>query len=311
MLTVNLIREFFKKKMPKFSKKMLSSIYVTSMTTLKICIIIGGMLKTLFLNGISACYGKNMVLKNVSVCVKAGELTCLCGPNGCGKSTLLSILAGVQNEGLSVLKGTGGGSVTSMHIQKDNIDALTLKKLPRKKAAQIVSFMQQNEYSTWDFTVRELVLQGRFCHTKNGFYTAKDEQLADQALAELQITQLADRPVHSLSGGEFQKARIARAICQGADFILLDEPAANLDFVYEPWLMKKLSSLAHEKGFGILMSVHDVNLAAAYTDNLILLPLLAAPVCGKINEVLNKQNLNLTYGMEFECQKVNYFQSLL
>ena len=237
-----------------------------------------------------------MVLKNISLTIPTGELTCLCGPNGCGKSTLLSILAGVPEQNLCVFRKPGD---------------LDLSRLPRKKAAQLVSFMQQNEYSTWDFTVRELVLQGRFCHTKNGFYTAADEQLADQALAELQISDLAQRPVHSLSGGEFQKARIARAICQQAQFILLDEPAANLDFVYEPWLMKKLHKLAHEKGLGILLSIHDVNLAATYADNLVLLPLLQSPICGKIKDTLTKENLKLTYGMEFECQKVNYFQSSL
>lgn len=237
-----------------------------------------------------------MVLKNISLTIPTGELTCLCGPNGCGKSTLLSILAGVPEQNLCVFRKPGD---------------LDLSKLPRKKAAQLVSFMQQQEYSTWDFSVRELVLQGRFCHTKNGFYTAADEQLADQALAELQISDLAQRPVHSLSGGEFQKARIARAICQQSQFILLDEPAANLDFVYEPWLMKKLYKLAHEKGLGILLSIHDVNLAATYADNLVLLPLLQSPICGKINDTLTKENLKLTYGMEFECQKVNYFQSSL
>ena len=264
--------------------------------------------KKLSLDGISAYYGKKMILKNLSVSIEQGELTCLCGPNGCGKSTLLSILAGVQDEDLKVLRGPN--SLEKYHSNPIIIDALGLKKLPRKTTAKTVAFMQQNEYSTWNFSVKELVLQGRFCHTKNGFYTAEDEKLADKALKELMLEELADRPIHSLSGGEFQKARIARAICQEADFILLDEPAANLDFVYEPWLMKKLHSIARENNIGILISVHDINLAAAYADNLILLPLLGQPVCGKIKEVLTKENLKLTYNMEFECQKVNYFQSL-
>lgn len=264
--------------------------------------------KHLFVEGISACYGKKMVLKNVSLEINQGELTCLCGPNGCGKSTLLTIMAGVCDQGLKVLKGVGS---TEKDFSPDKIDALSLQKLPRKESAAIVSFMQQSEYSTWDFTVRELVLQGRFCHTKNGFYTDQDQKLADQALSELQISFLADRPVHSLSGGEFQKARIARAICQESDFILLDEAAANLDFVYEPWLMRKLQNLARAKNTGILLSVHDVNLAANYADRLILLPLLTSPLCGKIEDVLTKENLKLTYGLEFECQKVNCFQSLL
>ena len=252
------------------------------------------MQNSLEVSGLWAAYGKKMVLKNVSVRLDKGELTCLCGPNGCGKSTLLSVMAGVPDQGLTLLKG-----------------APALAKIPRIKAAQIVSFMQQSEYSTWDFTVRELVLQGRFCHTKNGFYTDRDQELADQALAQLQISNLADRPLHSLSGGEFQKVRIARAICQESEFILLDEPAANLDFVYEPWLMKKLWSLAHEKNIGILMSIHNVNLAASYADKLILLPLLGSPLCGKIKDILTKENLKITYGLEFECQKVNYFQSSL
>ena len=267
--------------------------------------------KSLFVNNISASYGNKLVLKNISVQINTGELTCLCGPNGCGKSTLLSVMAGVADEGLHIFKDPAPSETPSIHTNPNLIDALSLKKLPRKKTAQIVSFMQQNEYSTWDFTVKELVLQGRYCHTKNGFYTAKDEELALQALEELQITSLAARPVHSLSGGEFQKARIARSLCQQSDFILLDEPAANLDFVYEPWLMKKLAALAREKNTGILVSIHDVNLAASYADNLILLPLLQQPICGKIKDVLTTENLKTTYGMEFECQKVNYFQSSL
>ena len=273
--------------------------------------IISLMCKKLFVNGLSASYGNKLVLKNISVQINTGELTCLCGPNGCGKSTLLSVMAWAANDGLDIFKGPGAAETAAVHTNPNFIDALTLKKLPRKKTAQIVSFMQQSEYSTWNFSVKELVLQGRFCHTKNGFYTVADEQLADAALAELGISNLADRPVHSLSGGEFQKARIARALCQQSDFILLDEPAANLDFVYEPWLMKKLATLAHEKNLGILVSIHDVNMAAVHADNLILLPLLGTPVCGKIKDVLTKENLKLTYGMEFECQKVNYFQSSL
>lgn len=266
------------------------------------------MQKTLSLSEVSAYYGNKLVLKNISVNIQQGKLTCLCGPNGCGKSTLLTIMAGAgaREPQLKVLKGVERKTESS-----DSINALKLNKLPRKKTAQIVSFMQQSEYSTWNFSVKELVLQGRFCHTKNGFYTQQDELLALEALKELQIEALADRPVHSLSGGEFQKARIARALCQEPQFILLDEPAANLDFVYEPWLMKKLRTVAHSKNIGIFISIHDVNLAAGYADQLILLPLLEQPICGKIEEILSIENLKKTYGMEFECQKVNYFQSSL
>jgi len=261
----------------------------------------------LYLTNTFAYYGNKPVLKNLSVEIKAGQLTCLCGPNGSGKSTLLSVLAGAREPQLKVV-----GGVNNKGLREEKaLNALELKKLSRKKASRLVSFMQQGETSTWDFSVKELVLQGRFCHTKSGSYTKADEELALRALQELNIEELAERKVHSLSGGEFQKVRIARALCQGARFILLDEPAANLDFVYEPWLLRKLKELAQAQEIGILVSIHDVNQAAAYADRLILLPLLQQVICGTIQEVLTLDNLKKTYGMEFECQKVNYFQSLL
>lgn len=256
---------------------------------------------SLYIKNLCASYGNSPVLKNVSLELKQGEFSCLCGPNGCGKSTLLSVLAGVYEPKLHIFAAD-----QTLPLIKSPAE-----KMPRKKAAQFIAYMQQNEYSTWNLSVKELVLQGRFCHTKNGFYTEGDINLALEALSLLKIDNLGDRPVHSLSGGEFQKARIARALCQQPAFLLLDEPAANLDFVYEPWLMKTLQELAHSRNIGILISIHDVNLASNYADSLTLLPLLQPPVCGKIEEVLNLENLRKTYGMEFECQKINYFQSLL
>ena len=260
----------------------------------------------LYVSNICAYYGKKLVLKSLSVAVETGRLTCLCGPNGSGKSTLLSVLSGAKEPGLKVVDGIDNQS----YMDCTSLDAMELAKLPRKKAATIVAYMQQNEYSTWNFTAKELVLQGRFCHTANGAYSLGDEQLALDALRELGIFNLADRPVHSLSGGEFQKARIARALCQDASFILLDEPSANLDFSYEPQFMQMLKNLAHSKQKGILISIHDINLAAAYADDVILLPLLQQPICGKMEEILTLENLKKTYGMEFECQKVNCFRSL-
>ncbi|MBR5401156.1 MAG: ABC transporter ATP-binding protein [Treponema sp.] len=262
----------------------------------------------LYVSNICAGYGDKLVLKNVSVAVESGKLTCLCGPNGCGKSTLISVLAGAVEPGLKIL---GGVNKSADSADSDQIDALELAKLPRIKAAQLVSYMQQSEFSTWNFTVKELVLQGRFCHSKNGSYTAGDEKIALQAMEEMGIADLADRPVHSLSGGEFQKTRIARAICQSPRFILLDEPSANLDFVYEPLLLKKLASLAHSTDTGILVSIHDINAARTCADDLILLPLLQKPICGTMEQTLTLENLEKTYGMEFKCQKVNCFQSSL
>ena len=250
-------------------------------------------LDSLCAKNVSAWYDEVPVLSNVCAQINAGEFTCLCGPNGSGKSTLLSILAGTTDSNLKI-----------------NADFLSVNGMNKKTIAQNIAFMHQSEYSTWNFSVEDLVLQGRFCHTKNGFYTDTDKTLAFQALQTLKIENLAKRNVHTLSGGEFQKVKIARALCQNPRFILLDEPAANLDFVYEPWLMKFLSELAHSQKIGILISVHNVNMISNYADSLILLPLLKPSLNGTIKEILTEENLEKTYGMKFECQKINYFQSL-
>ena len=114
----------------------------------------------LYLSDISAYYGKKLVLKNVSVNIPQAELTCLCGPNGCGKSTLLTILAGAASKEpqLKTLQGVKRKSGSKTLANNNSINAMELEKLPRKKTARIVSYMQQSEYSTWNFTVKELVL---------------------------------------------------------------------------------------------------------------------------------------------------------
>ena len=91
-------------------------------------------------------------------------------------------------------------------------------------------------------------------------------------VSDLNLTQFASRTIHTLSGGEFQKVRLARALAQTPKFLLLDEPASNLDYVYEPHLMALLRDTAHNKNLGVLAAVHDINLAARFADRIILLP---------------------------------------
>lgn len=237
------------------------------------------------------------VLKDLNLSLETGEFVCLCGPNGCGKSTLLSILAGLENPLLEVK-----GQVL--------LDQQLLKSFKASERAKNISYMQQTETSTWDFTVFDYVLQGRFSHSHGGHYSKADMELVSSVLEEMKLSDFAERTVHTLSGGEFQKVRIARCLAQEPKFMLLDEPAASLDYVFEPHLMSFLKNLAHEKNIGIMISVHDINLAKTYADKIVLLSKEKNILSGKSDDIMTLENLKNTFGVEFQCQKIDCFQSL-
>ena len=254
-------------------------------------------------SGLSASYGKKLLLQNLSLSIEQGEFVCLCGPNGSGKSTLLSLLAGLPQ--------------LTLHVRAGSITP-DCRKLPRRQTARFIAYLQQTESCAWDFPVLDYVVQGRYAYAPSGNYSSQDYQLARQALALLEISNFEDRTVHTLSGGEFQKVRIARALTQQPKFLLLDEPAASLDFVYEPRLMQLLQDLAHKEKIGILVSVHDVNLAASYADKMIMLcgassRRESAPgaLCGSPAQIMTTQNLEKIYGVPFECKERSFFQSSL
>ncbi len=262
------------------------------------------------IQNLSASYGDKIVLSDVSFALQQGEFVCLCGPNGAGKSTLLSVMAGVAD---SSLKVSGGGQQLA-----------EFSRLPRREAARLIAYLQQNEYSEWDFIVRDYVLQGRYAYTKRSIfgagpanYAAADYEVVDEVLGELDLSDFSQRHIHSLSGGEFQKIRLARALAQTPNFLLLDEPAANLDYVYEPHLMQLLLDTAHSKKIGILAAVHDINLAARFADKILLLPPAGrtmdskkSVLFGSPSDIMNTDNLKYTFGVDFECKEIKSFQSL-
>lgn len=258
-------------------------------------------MNTLSVEKITAAYKKTKtVLQNVSFSLLQGEFVCLCGANGCGKSTFLSLLCGLPNKNLQILSAQKMPSVNETQIFK----------MKRIECAKKISYMQQNENSIWDFSVFDFVLQGRFCHSNGGYYSQNDYEIVNQTLQEMNLKKFSLQNVNSLSGGEFQKVRIARALCQQPEFMLLDEPAANLDYVYKPQLMKLLKNLAHKKNVGILAIVHNINLAYNFADRICLLPPCKNIISGKPQEIMTVDNLKLTFGVNFQCKETKLFQSL-
>ena len=291
------------------------------------------------ISNLNASYKETPILRDIELSLLQGEFVCLCGPNGAGKSTLLSVMAGVQDAALKVTGEVAerGRSTDGASESEKEQTSVNLQKLPRRDAARIIAYLQQNEYSEWDFTVHDYALQGRYAHAQSGFfgrfgpanYTAADNAVVDGVLADLSLQQFANRTIHTLSGGEFQKVRLARALAQTPKFLLLDEPAANLDYVFEPHLMQLLSDTAHSKNIGILAAVHDINLAARYADKIILLPPARTSansetsastetsasskksvLSGTPSDIMNTDNLKYTFGVDFECREIKSFQSL-
>ena len=255
---------------------------------------------TLFCKNLSATYKTGsqtkQILNNVSIQIEQGEFVCLCGPNGSGKSTLMTILAGLGNT-ISNLKITGAEQQPSiMH----NSRYTQLSEFTQKQIAQKIAFMQQNEFSTWDFTVKELILQGRYSYSKNGWYTQNDHLTVEKIIRQMNLTEYADRSVHSLSGGEFQKVRIARALAQTPEFLILDEPGSNLDFIYEPKLLETLKTIAKEQDIAVLISIHDVNLASRIADKIAFLPPQKPLICDTVENIFTEENLKYTYNTELQ-----------
>lgn len=201
-------------------------------------------------------YGRTPVTGVIDAALHRGEFLCLLGRNGTGKSTLLRTMAGMQ--------APVSGSVTFHSRSVHHLDAATVARL----VAIVTTQMPQLS----DTLVRDLVAYGRLPYTGLfGRLSSSDYAHADHAIEQVGISSFAHRRFACLSDGERQKVMIARALAQGTDFLLLDEPAAFLDYPSRRDLMALLARLAHQAHKGILLSTHDIELAQQSADALWLL----------------------------------------
>lgn len=203
------------------------------------------------LKNITSGYRSKTVLNGLSVSFPTGKLISVIGKNGSGKSTLLKTAAGI----VPALKG------------EIIIDGKGASELSRQDTAKKIAYLAQGK-SVSDMTAEQMVLHGRFPHLSYPRrYGSRDREIAHNALKQMGIEDLADRPLSSLSGGIRQKAYIAMALAQDTDYILLDEPTTYLDISNQVELMKTLRFLA-DRGKGIVAVMHDLPLSFGFSDSI-------------------------------------------
>ncbi|MBI3519637.1 MAG: heme ABC transporter ATP-binding protein [Bacteroidetes bacterium] len=232
--------------------------------------------------------GNKVLLDNVSVDFEAGKLHLIIGPNGAGKSTLIKVLCNqLQLKSGSVYYGNHN----SMH--------LSISEQARMRAV-----LSQNIELAFPLTVKEIVMMGRYPHF-TGQPTSKDEIACEDAMRFFDVIDMANRNYMTLSGGEKQRVHFARVVAQiwypvtdQFRYLILDEPLTFLDVHYQFDFMHKLIELLKHKDIIIVGVVHDLNLAAKFADNIVLLHQGKLLASGNRDFVLSAKNIKTAYQLE-------------
>jgi ABC-type cobalamin/Fe3+-siderophores transport system ATPase subunit len=210
----------------------------------------------------------------------AGSLIGLVGPNGAGKSTLLRLLAGLLRPQHGIV-----------HICGQSVE-----RLPDRERARLLAWVPQRAETPFEWTVREMVALGRHPHLGSRLRSRNvDDIVVDDALQQVGLDTLRDRWVSTLSGGEWQRALIARALVQEPMVLLLDEPVANLDLAYQRQIYEILQGLCRRRGIGVVAADHHLDLQAQFCDELVLMDHGKVVAQGRPEAILTREKLEAIF----------------
>ncbi len=239
---------------------------------------------TLELRDLSVDLDGSRIVSDVSFNVDAHEWVVLIGPNGAGKSTILRTVMGLHSH-------SGGVSYAGT----------PLGSMSRRERAQRIAYVPQDPLRPAGIQVRDYVLLGRTPHLSPlGKESTADLVVVNEVLTTLDITHFADRDVSTLSGGEAQRAVMARALAQHPDLLVLDEPTSALDLAAQLDVMETIDSLRHSRGIGVLSTTHDLTLAARFVDVVHLVARGRIVESGTPSEVLTVDKIATHYGAEVQ-----------
>ena len=231
---------------------------------------------------ISVGYGERAVLGGLSLELRDGETIALLGANGAGKTTLIKAL----NATLPVTSG-------EIWLEGSKLSSMSRREI----AGRIAVVAQENE-TRFPVTVLEFVLSGRFVHGNAfGWETDADIEYAKRALAECDLREYSSRLMNELSGGERQRVVLARAVATNARILLLDEPTANLDLAHQAMMFRLVRERCRSCNASAVVITHDLNLAAEFADEIILLKDGRVAAKGTPTEVFTAENINGVFGV--------------
>ena len=237
----------------------------------------------LHVKDLSVGYGERTVLDTLNVDIKRGAVTSIVGPNGCGKSTLLRTMSRLLNP-------TKGEIV---------LDGKSIHDIPTRKLATQLGLLPQTPIAPDGIVVADLVGRGRTPHQGIlGRWSQQDYDIVAEALETTGISDLAERSIDELSGGQRQRVWIAMALAQRTDTLLLDEPTTYLDVKHQLDVLDLLTELNHDRGTTIVMVLHDLNLAARYSDELVAVSGGKVFAHGHPREVITKENVKSVFGID-------------
>jgi iron complex transport system ATP-binding protein len=233
---------------------------------------------------LTVTYDHRVAVAGVSLTLNTGEITGIIGPNGAGKSTLLRALNGQ-------LRPSSGTIL---------VNGEPLERLNRRSISRRIAVVAQEAELRFPVTVLEFVLGGRFAWATNagwGWETERDLEVARAVLHETELTELSGRLMNELSGGERQRTLMARALATEAPILLLDEPTANLDLSHQATLLALVRNRCDQQRASALVVTHDINLAAQFADNILLMKDGKTVHAGTPEEVLRPQILQEVFNV--------------
>ena len=225
-------------------------------------------------------YGKNPVIKDLSLKIEKNKITTLLGANGCGKSTLFKLITRVEKPKMGLIR----------------LDGKNIKNIDRREFAKKVAIVRQKNQIAGDIKVEELVAYGRNPYI--GFMqkaSIEDKNKINQAIEVCGLEDIRKEKVNSLSGGQVQRAWIAMAIAQDSEILLLDEPTTYLDIKYQIEILKLIKNLNKNLGKTIVMVLHDINQSIEYSDIIVGMMEGKIEFEGKAKEVLSGEKISKIY----------------